>query len=558
MLRSVSRAHLARRILPPLAVAAFAATSATTALADSPKRAYSAQNSELVQGRIVGGTQIPVTAAPWQVKVNIERAGGGEVLCGGSIINATTVVTAAHCVTDSAFVPNPPSPPTAITVDAGSSRFNPTTGAAEPQPGDAPQRVGVTVNRVHPGYPGTLDANGSGTLDAFVDDVAVLTLSSPLDLSGPAKQPIALTAQNVVSPIGGGARVTGFGLQSQTPEVRDGNLFALDTTVQDASAFAPVGGLNALFIVGASATGSFCSGDSGSALQAGGGLLGMVSANTTCDGGQPNIYSNVAAAEIQQFINGNDSPPLAPRGGQDVGLSAPSSAAPRRGDTLTCSAGTWTNSPFFTYVFVDTKTNRELQRGGSTRYRVKGTSDAGATISCRAQAATAGGVGLTPPTKTPPPVVAAPKPRDRLSLALKASVVGSARGGAKRGARASAPVRVRRGQRVAFTLGVRNKGNRAQTNVRRCVRLSSRFTLVRRGGGRVSGGRICFTARSLKPRRLTRRRFVVRIDRDARTGRLVARAGARSRQGARDSARRTLFVQRSGLRVRPRPPGVTG
>ena len=557
MLRSVSRAHLARLILPPLAVAAFAATSATTALADSPKRAYSAQNSELVQGRIVGGTQIPVTAAPWQVKVDIERAGGGEGLCGGSIINATTVVTAAHCVTDSAFVPNPPSPPTAITVDAGSSRFNPTTGAAEPQPGDAPQRVGVTVNRVHPGYPGTFDANGSGTLDAFVDDVAVLTLSSPLDLSGPAKQPIALTAQNVASPIGATGTVTGFGLQSESPPSMNGNLFALDESLQD-TPLTPVGPLNALFVVGAAPAGSFCSGDSGGALQVGGAMLGIVSAGTTCAGAQPNFYTNVSAAEIQQFINGNDSPPLAPRGGQDVGLSAPSSAAPRRGDTLTCSAGTWTNSPFFTYVFVDTKTNRELQRGGSTRYRVKGTSDAGATISCRAQAATAGGVGLTPPTKTPPPVVAAPKPRDRLSLALKASVVGSARGGAKRGARASAPVRVRRGQRVAFTLGGRNKGNRAQTNVRRCVRLSSRFTLVRRGGGRVSGGRICFTARSLKPRRLTRRRFVVRIDRDARTGRLVARAGARSRQGARDSARRTLFVQRSGLRVRPRPPGVTG
>lgn len=557
MLRSVSRAHLARLILPPLAVAAFAAAAATTASADSPKRAYSAQNSELVQGRIVGGTQIPVTAAPWQVKVNIERVGGGEGLCGGSIINATTVVTAAHCVTDSAFVPNPPSPPTAITVDAGSSRFNPTTGAAEPQPGDAPQRVGVTVNRVHPGYPGTLDANGSGTLDAFVDDVAVLTLSSPLDLSGPAKQPIALTAQNVASPIGAIGTVTGFGLQSESPPSMNGNLFALDESLQD-TPLTPVGPLNALFVVGAAPAGSFCSGDSGGALQVGGAMLGIVSAGTTCEGAQPNFYTNVSAAEIQQFINGNDSPPLAPRGGQDVGLSAPSSAAPRRGDTLTCSAGTWTNSPFFTYVFVDTKTNRELQRGGSTRYRVKGTSDAGATISCRAQAATAGGVGLTPPTKTPPPVVAAPKPRDRLSLALKASVVGSARGGAKRGARASAPVRVRRGQRVAFTLGVRNKGNRAQTNVRRCVRLSSRFTLVRRGGGRVSGGRICFTARSLKPRRLTRRRFVVRIDRDARTGRLVARAGARSRQGARDSARRTLFVQRSGLRVRPRPPGVTG
>lgn len=559
MLPSVSRARFARLMLPPLAVAALAAASATPALADSAKSVYRAQDAKPPQGRIVGGTQIPVTAAPWQVKIAIERTGGGEGLCGGSILNPTTVVTAAHCVTDTVSVPNASVPPLGLTVDAGSSRYSPVTGLAEPQPGDAPQRVGVAVNRVHPGYPRSLDPNGSGTVASFVDDVAVLTLSSPLDLSGPAKQPIPLTAQNVVSPIGGSGRVTGYGLQSQTPEVRDGNLFALDTTVQDASVFAPVGELNALFIIGASPTGSFCSGDSGSALQAGGGLLGMVSANTTCDGGQPNIYSNVAAAEIQQFINGNDSPPLAPRGGQDVVLSGPSSTrAPRRGDTLTCAAGTWTNSPFFTYAFTDTKTGEVLQRGGSTRYKVTGISDAGATISCRAQAANAGGVGLTPPTGTTRPVAAAPKPRDRLSLGLKASVVRSARGGSKRRARASAPVRVRRGQRVGFTVGVRNRGNRTQTGVRRCVRLSSRFTVVRRGGGKVSGGRICFTSRSLKPGRMTRRRFVVRIDRDARTGRLVTRAGARSRQGARASARRALFVQRSGRVVRPRPPGVTG
>ncbi|MGI8661188.1 MAG: S1 family serine peptidase [Thermoleophilaceae bacterium] len=545
-------------MLLPLGVAAFAAASATTAVADAPNGVLKAQKSGLSQGRIVGGTQIPVTATPWQVKVNIRRAAGGDgSLCGGSIINATTVVTAAHCVTDSATVPNAVSPPALISVDAGSSRYSPTTGAAEPQPGDAPQRVGVSVNRVHPGYPRNLDSNGSGTLADFVDDVATLTLSSPLDLSGPAKQPIALTAQNVVSPIGAGGTVAGFGLQSQDPAIRDGNLFAIDETVQDASV-GPVGPLNALFVVGAAPAGSFCSGDSGGALQLGGAMLGIVSNNVSCDAAQSNVYTNVSAAEIQMFINGNDSPPQAPRGGENVELTVPRGATtpPRRGDTLTCSAGTWTNSPFFTYAFTDTKTNKVLQRGGSTKFRVTGRSDARATISCRAEAANAGGVGLTPPTGTTEPVVAAP--RDRLSLGLKASAVRSARGGTKRRARGSAPVRVRRGQRVVFTLGVRNRRNRAQTNVRRCIRLSSRFTLVKRGGGKVSGGRICFTARSLKPRSLVRRRVVVRIDRDSRTGRLVTRAGARSRQGARDSARRTLFVRGSGLPVRPRPPGVTG
>ncbi len=399
--------------------------------------------------------------------------------------------------------------------------------------------------------------------------MAVLTLDEPLDLSQPAVQPISLTAQNVLSPIGATGTVTGFGLQGENPDVVNGNLFALDEAVQDAS-LTPAGPLNALFVVGVAPAGSFCSGDSGSALQAGGALLGIVSSSVNCAGAQPNFYTNVSAAEIQQFILGNPSPPPAPRGGQDVTLRGPTSA-PTTGDTLTCSAGTWSNSPFFTYLFVDTSTSTELQRGPSTTYSVTGVSDLGATISCRALAANAGGIGLTPPTATPPAVVAAPKPTttapsptptnpiNRLSLALRASVVRPARSGARRRARTSAPaVRVRRGQRITFTLGVRNKGNRRQTTVRRCVKLSPRFTLVSRGGGQVSGGRICYLSRSLDAGRLTRRRFVVRIDRDAPSGRLVVAASARSREGAVARARRALFVRPTAAPVSPRPPGVTG
>ena len=569
MLPPASRVRLPRPVLLLLTVAAFAAASVATASADSPTRVYKAQDPQLVRGKIVGGRQIPVTAAPWQVMITFLLPRGQEGLCGGSILNATTVVTAAHCVTDDVVVPNPDLLPLEISVDAGISRFDPNSGEAAPQTGDAPQSVGVTSSRVHPGYPRSL-VNGSGTLADFVDDVAVLTLDEPLDLSGPAKQPIPLTAQNVVSPVGAGGTVTGFGVQGENPEISSGNLFALDESVQDA-ALTPAGPLNALFVVGVAPAGSFCSGDSGGPLQLGGALLGIVSSSLSCAGGQPNFYTNVSAGEVQQFINGNPSPPLAPRGGQDVGLAARSSAAPQRGDTLTCLGGTWTNSPSFTYVFVDTTTNRELQRGASPTYRVTGVSDAGATISCRAQAANAGGVGLTPPTVTPPPVVAAPrptptpapqpgpKPRDSLSLSLRASVVRPARSGAKRRLRTSAAaLRVRRGQRVAFTLRVRNRGSRQQTTVRRCVRLSSRFTLVSRGGGKVSGGGLCYTSRSLNPGRLTRRGFVVRIDRHARLGRLVVRARAGSRQGAGASARRTLLVRRAAHRLRPRPPGVTG
>ena len=564
MLPSGSRGRLARSMLLLVVVSAVAAAPAAGASAESPKRVYKARASKPLQARIAGGSQIPITAAPWQVLVTTLLEGGEEGSCGGSILNPTTVVTTAHCVTDDIVVPNRVLLPLEITVDAGVSRFDPTTGLPQAQPGDAEQTVGVTAVFVHPGYPRNL-VNGSGTLADFVDDVAVLSLDEALDLSGPAKRPIPLTAQNVVSPVGAAATVTGFGLQSENPDTISGNLFALGETVQDA-ALTPAGPLNALFVVGVAPAGSFCAGDSGGPLQAGGALLGIVASSASCAGGQPNFYANVSAGEIQQFITGNPSPPLAPRGGQDVGLAAQSSAAPQRGDTLTCLPGTWSNSPSFTYVFVDTSRNRELQRGGSPTYRVTGTSDVGATISCRAIAANAGGVGLTPPTLTPPPVLA-PRPAsrpaatsdDRLSVSLRASVVRRARSGRKRLVRDSArALRVRRGQRVAFTLRVRNAGDRRQAPVAGCVRLSSRFTLVSRGGGRVSAGRICFVSGSLNPARLLRRRFVVRIDRDARLGRLSVLALAASRQGARASARRTLSVRRAALRRRAMPPGVTG
>jgi len=533
----LSPGSLARLALP-FAVVAFAATSATTASADSPEVVAKARRSEPVRGRIVGGNQVPVTAAPWQVRVNITLP-AGRGLCGGSILDATTVMTAAHCVTNTTAPPNTTVAPGRITVDAGISRFNPSTLAPEPQPGDSPQTVGVAANRVHPGFPRTL-VNGAGLISQFVDDVAILTLSSPLDLSGPAKQPIPLAAQNIVSAPGTRGTVTGFGEQTP-PAPPNGNLFALEDIVQDDSLLPPVGPLNALFVVGATPAGSFCAGDSGGALRVGGAQLGIVSSGFACGPSQANVYTDVSAGEVQQFIRGNNLPPLAPRGGRDVTLSRPASPAPRRGDTLTCSAGTWSNAPEFTYVFVDTSRGRELQRGPSNAYRVTGISDARATISCRAQAANAGGVGLTPPTEPFPAVVAAPRPR--LSLSLGASAV-----------------RVRRGERVAFTVGVRNRSRLRQTNVRRCVRLSSRFTLVRRGRGRVSRGRLCYRASSLRAGRVTRRRFVVRIDRDARLGRLVVRASARSSQGAKASARRTLRVRRGAARRSglSRGPFVTG
>src|SRR2546430_1426496 len=91
---------------------------------------------------VVGGTAIQVQSAPWAVFIR-QASSAGVGLCGGSIVDAFHVLTAAHCVYDQhgalASV-------NSITVRAGISSY------AAPLPGDVEQTRGVSSLRVHPGY----------------------------------------------------------------------------------------------------------------------------------------------------------------------------------------------------------------------------------------------------------------------------------------------------------------------------------------------------------------------------------------------------------------------
>lgn len=53
----------------------------------------------MLDGRIVGGKEIDITDAPWQV--SLRRSGSHN--CGASIISEKWILTAAHCVE---YVPN--------------------------------------------------------------------------------------------------------------------------------------------------------------------------------------------------------------------------------------------------------------------------------------------------------------------------------------------------------------------------------------------------------------------------------------------------------------------
>jgi uncharacterized repeat protein (TIGR01451 family) len=103
---------------------------------------------------------------------------------------------------------------------------------------------------------------------------------------------------------------------------------------------------------------------------------------------------------------------------------------------------------------------------------------------------------------------------------------------------------VRPGQRITYTLKVTasKKGNEDAVNERLCDTLPANLTLVTKAGGTVKNGRLCWTIKRLAPGKSITKRFVVRVDRDAETGRMVNTATVTD-QGKKRTAKRTVRVK---------------
>lgn len=107
--------------------------------------------------RIVGGSAIPVTQAPWQVSVSVSgTSSAGGTLCGGSLINVDWVVTAAHCVAGVA--------PASLAVYSGVDQLSQRSGS---------NRSIVSSVVLHPNWNGSI----------YQADIALLKLSAPLTLT---------------------------------------------------------------------------------------------------------------------------------------------------------------------------------------------------------------------------------------------------------------------------------------------------------------------------------------------------------------------------------------
>ena len=283
------------------------------------------------QPRIVNGSGVSIADHPWQVYLDIFR-GPDEFACGGSIRDATHVVTAAHCVVDPDGDYPAISAPGDLKIGYGSANIGTLTYAD------------VAAVTVDPRYQRVLESNAY--------DDAVLTLAGPIPFGsdGAAPQAIQFATYKELDDafdLDSGGFVTGWGTTKEGGDIpADENLRGAAVPLQNDAAcdFEYGAGYFADLMICAGGSGTdTCQGDSGGPLtidtDPGSGVLrklvGITSGGHGCGRlDVPGYYTWVQSTQIQQVI-ANPSPAGAP--------SAPSAdptvtGVLRVGRAVTCNA----------------------------------------------------------------------------------------------------------------------------------------------------------------------------------------------------------------------------
>ncbi|AZQ38431.1 MULTISPECIES: S1 family peptidase [Streptomyces] len=240
-------------------------TAVVTATAAAAAAALlSAPTAEAADSRIVGGTTTTASAYPFMMQITDASQ---SQFCGGTLVSATKVVTAAHCLVDETT--------SSVRVVGGRTYRNGTNG---------------TVSRVsdiwiHPDYTTATEGN----------DVAVLTLSTSMPYTTASYVDSSDTG---VYAAGTTARIVGWGTTSSGGSSSNQLRTATVPTVSDSSCRSSYGSdfIQSDMVCAGYTSGGVdtCQGDSGGPLLIGGVLAGIVSWGEGCaQAGYPGVYTRL-------------------------------------------------------------------------------------------------------------------------------------------------------------------------------------------------------------------------------------------------------------------------
>jgi Trypsin len=330
---------------------------------------------------IIGGQESSISQFPWQVFVLVE-AEAKILSCGGSILDETTILTAAHCVDKEGTTTSYPAGD--MLVIAGASEVLIGVGTSP----STRQIVGVQSFRTDPYYT---------VLPDIKDDVAVLTLQKPLELSAERNtQAISLVPTGATPAAGTALSISGYGKENGAESAEpDGKLYATTLTAIGSDACRNSVGVNsAVLLCAESTTSSTCQGDSGGPLTEGSPAVqvGIVDFGPKeCPVGQPDGFTNVAAPEVRAFIEGSESPPVAARPISPPVIKSVGPTPVALGP-LTCEPGIWNGSPSFTYTFQAENGSGQVFQSGPGDIFSPPAALIGVPLVCIVQASNPGGV----------------------------------------------------------------------------------------------------------------------------------------------------------------------
>ena len=292
---------------------------------------------------------------PYQVALaqrTLEDDGEVAVFCGGTVRDASHVITAAHCLEGE-------------TTDAP-GEFLVVAGLFQRSDPSVAQVVEVAAITTHPAYRGADTGN----------DFGILTLAEPLQLTPGAVpfDPPGTVGALAVGAAGGNpvgqALISGWGDVDPDQDNAlqpDPLVGAIVNFNADCSAYGPAFDAATMLCAGRrNLDGTFtdtCQGDSGGPLArmnqqrtAVVDLAGIVSFGNGCaQAGFPGIYTRVANPDINARLRQADPPARA------VMLAAPAIDAPdvAVGATLTCNPGRWSSQPVFSALWLRAPTRSE-------------------------------------------------------------------------------------------------------------------------------------------------------------------------------------------------------